>query len=146
MSAVANEVSAQGVEAKAKPTIAPVPIVDNTVSKSLALLRPGFLLSLLALNFDALVANPVSTLQLALPAVALIQAAYAVICLPVAGSQTAKVVKKSRPGEKKKIDGIGSNTVSVRKSWFFRTSTTKLFLTLLTPAVSETRLPLSLYS
>jgi phosphatidylinositol glycan class F len=100
--------------------LAPVPVIDSPLSKSVALSRPVLLLGLVALGFDALVAEPVTTLQLALPAVAFIQTAYAIICLPVAGSQTAKVIRKPRPGEKKKADSTGANTISVRERvlWF----------------------------
>lgn len=107
--------STQGADTKTSDAIAPVPIIDTPLSKGIAFLRPTLLLGLLTLRFNTLVADPVSTLQLALPAVAIIQIAYAIICLPVAGSQPAKVAKKSRPGEKKKAEANGPNAISVRK-------------------------------
>lgn len=116
-STLVKEPSAQGGDTKTKLTLTPVPIIDSPVSKSLALARPVLLLSVLWLRFGSLVAEPVSTLQLALPVVALIQTAYAITCLPVAGSQTAKVSKKPRPGEKKKVDANGPNAISVRKQF-----------------------------
>lgn len=114
-STMVKDTSTQGADTKSKLAISPVPINDSPLSKSIALIRPVLLLGLLGLRFDALVAEPVSTLQLALPAVAVIQAAYAITCLPVAGSQTTKVTKKSRPGEKKKADASSPNSISVRK-------------------------------
>jgi phosphatidylinositol glycan class F len=119
-SASVKEGTAAGTETKPKAALAPVPVIDSPLSKSVALSRPVLLLGLVALGFDALVAEPVTTLQLALPAVAFIQTAYAIICLPVAGSQTAKVIRKPRPGEKKKADSTGANTISVRERvlWF----------------------------
>ena len=105
--------TAAGGDSKTLLASQPVPVIDSPLSKGAALARPALLLSLLALRFDALVADPVATLQSSLPAVALVQAAYAVLCLPVAGSQVAKTPKKPRPGEKKK-DASGPNKISVR--------------------------------
>ena len=49
-----------------------------------------------------------------LPAVTAIQATYALVCVPVAGSQSTKATKKLRPGEKKTgAEGTGSNVVIV---------------------------------
>lgn len=105
--------SSQLTDTKFSDVIPSVAVIDTPLSKSIALLRPGLILGLLALRFNSLVADPVPTLQLALPAVALVQTVYAIICLPVAGSQSAKVVRKPRPGEKKKADINGPNTISV---------------------------------
>ncbi|KAK2603675.1 Glycosylphosphatidylinositol (GPI) anchor assembly protein [Conoideocrella luteorostrata] len=107
-----KEPSTQGPEDKSKIGIPPVPIIDTPLSKSVALIRPTLVLSLLAIRFNELVAEPVSTLRVALPVVAIIQAIYAILCLPVAGSYTAKVAKKSRPGEKKKTDANSPNVIS----------------------------------
>lgn len=87
--------------------VQPAAVLDTTLAKSLSAGRPALLLSLLVLRFYSLVAEPVSTLYTALPVVAAVQVAYAVVCLPVAGAQTAKTGKKSRPGEKKKSDATG---------------------------------------
>ncbi|KFG81344.1 glycosylphosphatidylinositol anchor biosynthesis protein 11 [Metarhizium anisopliae] len=104
--------SSQLTDTKFSDVIPSVAVIDTPLSKSIALLRPGLILGLLALRFNSLVADPVPTLQLALPAVALVQTVYAIICLPVAGSQSAKIVRKPRPGEKKKADINGPNTIS----------------------------------
>ncbi|KAL7622916.1 Glycosylphosphatidylinositol (GPI) anchor assembly protein [Parahypoxylon ruwenzoriense] len=60
------------------------------------------LLSLFIVRFGALVSDPVSTMSNSIPIVMAIQAAYAIVCLPAAGSQAAKPAKKLRPGEKRK--------------------------------------------
>lgn len=103
----------QVVESKVKAALHPVPVFETSLAKGIAFARPAALLGLLALQFSALVAQPVSTLQSALPVVAAIQAVYAVLCLPVAGSQQGKATKKARPGEKKKSDATGPNPISV---------------------------------
>jgi phosphatidylinositol glycan class F len=70
---------------------------------------PALQLGIFLIRFESLVANPVWTLWTSLPLVALIQAAYVLTCLPVAGS--GRGARKHRPGEKKK-DG-GSNVYVV---------------------------------
>ncbi|UNI20838.1 Glycosylphosphatidylinositol (GPI) anchor assembly protein [Purpureocillium takamizusanense] len=93
--------------------ISPVAILDAPLAGPLALARPAALLALLAVRFGALVADPVPTLRSALPVVAVVQAVYAVLCLPVAGSQHGRAAKKQRPGEKRKPgDGTGPNPIS----------------------------------
>ncbi|KAM7203699.1 Translin [Rhypophila sp. PSN 637] len=74
-----------------------------------ALLATGFLV-----RFNALVADPVSTMKTALPAVVALQLAYAVVCLPVVGSQQGKPARKPRPGEKNlKKGSLGNGTAIV---------------------------------
>ncbi|KAK5992315.1 Glycosylphosphatidylinositol anchor biosynthesis protein 11 [Cladobotryum mycophilum] len=94
-----------------KATVAAVPTYDNLFSKGISFGRVATLLGLLVWRFDDLVAEPVSTLQTALPAVAILQFVYAVSCIPVSGAQQAKVAKKPRPGEKKKVDIAGPNSI-----------------------------------
>lgn len=75
------------------------------------------LLSLFAVRFPALVADPVPTMYGSLlPALAALQIAYAVLCLPPAGSQSAKPARKPRPGEKKRSgsETSGPNITVVR--------------------------------
>ncbi|KAK4217174.1 glycosylphophatidylinositol anchor phosphoethanolamine transferase [Rhypophila decipiens] len=71
-----------------------------------ALLATGFLV-----RFNALVADPVSTMKTALAVVVALQLAYAVICLPVVGSQQGKPARKPRPGEKNLKKGSLGNGV-----------------------------------
>ncbi|KAK0390520.1 hypothetical protein NLU13_0024 [Sarocladium strictum] len=82
--------------------LAPVALLDSPVSVAVAHSLPAVYLALLGVRFGALVRDPVSELQASLPVVAAGQLAYAVLCLPVAGSQQAKSTRKARPGEKKK--------------------------------------------
>lgn len=115
-SALAKGSLAQATDSKPKTTIAAVPTFDNALSKGVSFGRAAVLLGLLAARFNDLVAEPVLTLQSALPVVAVIQVAYVVLCLPAAGSQQAKSTKKSRPGEKKKPEASGTSSVVVRSS------------------------------
>ncbi|KJZ73173.1 hypothetical protein HIM_07370 [Hirsutella minnesotensis 3608] len=104
--------SAQSPEARAKATmLSPVPVLDTPLAKTVSLARPAILLCLMITRFSALVSDPVATLWSALPVVAVVQAAYAVTCLAVAGSQTVKGAKKARPGERRKNDVSGPNTI-----------------------------------
>ena len=105
--------STQAVEVSPKVTISAVPIYDNPLSKGFSFGRVATLLGLLVWRFDTLVAEPVLTLQIALPVVATLQFLYAVLCIPVPGAQQAKAAKKPRPGEKKKADIAGPNSIVV---------------------------------
>lgn len=113
-STVVKGSSTQVADTKFPASILPVPVLDTPLSRVISFARPGLILSMLALRFNSLVYDPVATLKSALPALALLQVVYAVFCLPVAGSQTAKTPRKARPGEKKKADSSSPNPVSVR--------------------------------
>ncbi|SPQ22039.1 c018af6e-cfb6-42b8-9806-c24d48c45abb [Thermothielavioides terrestris] len=79
---------------------------------------PAALAGLFMARFPALVADPVSTMATTLPLTAALQVGYAVLCLPAAGSQGAKAVRKpkQRPGENPKkragVDGTGPNAIA----------------------------------
>ncbi|KAI1360385.1 GPI biosynthesis protein family Pig-F-domain-containing protein [Xylaria arbuscula] len=110
--AVANAAAAQEPakitsEADSSPTQA-IRVIPSPEAQSLRHAHPALLLGLFAIRFRALVADPVSTMQTALPVVFALQAAYTIICLPAAG---AKEYKKPRPGEKKKLgaEGVAPN-------------------------------------
>lgn len=76
---------------------------------------PATLAALFCYRFPALVADPVAEMATALPIVAALQAGYALVCLPLAGSQRARAPRKPRPGEKKKAgEGAGPNYAVVR--------------------------------
>lgn len=85
-----------------KAAVPVVPLLNSPIAVPTSIAHPLLLAGLFAWRFEALVADPVSTLQTALPVVAVIQATYATLCLPAAGSSGAKASKKPRPGEKKK--------------------------------------------
>lgn len=98
------------VKAAKAPAVSPVPLHDRPLSRTVAAARPALLVALLALRFGRLVEDPVSTLTTALPVIAAVQSTYALVCLPVAGSQASR---KLRPGDKKR-DLTGPNNITVR--------------------------------
>lgn len=77
-----------------------VDVLATPASQLYANLHPVLLLSLLVFGFRSLVNDPVSTLLAFAPTLALLQAAYCVICLPNSNTPAAAVA--SRPGQKKK--------------------------------------------
>ncbi|KAK7908189.1 glycosylphosphatidylinositol anchor biosynthesis protein [Apiospora marii] len=80
-----------------------MPTLPSPLAQAIRHVHPVLLLSLFYLRFGALVRDPVPTLLHSLLAVAALQIAYAVICLPAAGSSAAvQPAKKLRPGEKRK--------------------------------------------
>jgi phosphatidylinositol glycan class F len=108
---------ASAVDTKTKAPVQPISILDTPAASAISLARPIVLVGLLALRFNALISDPVSTLQTALPVVAAIQVSYALLCLPALGSHHVKGARKTRPGERKKAaDTSGPNSVFVR--WF----------------------------
>ncbi|CAH0018461.1 unnamed protein product [Clonostachys rhizophaga] len=103
---------ASAVETKIKAPVQPISILDTPAASAISLARPVVLIGLLALRFNALISDPVSTLQTALPVVAAIQVGYALLCLPALGSHHVKGARKNRPGERKKAsDTSGPNSI-----------------------------------
>jgi len=92
-----------------KPSL-PVELLPNDLARIVSQAHPALLLSAYYLRFPALVADPVSTLLHSLLPVAVIQIAYAVICLPAVGS-TSKPVKKIKPGSKKTPEPSSAKTL-----------------------------------
>ncbi|KAF5965701.1 glycosylphosphatidylinositol anchor biosynthesis 11 [Fusarium coicis] len=86
-----------------KATVPAIPLVNSPAALPASVAHQLLLAGLFYWRFDALVADPVSTLQTGLPVVAAIQAVYLILSLPPAGSSGSS--KKPRPGEKKKSDG-----------------------------------------
>lgn len=84
---------------QSQPSSKPIEVHQNQPSQLYANLHPAILLSLVLFLFKSLVNDPVNTLLWLAPVVALIQAAYCVICLPASG-QTPPPAHK--PGQKKK--------------------------------------------
>lgn len=76
--------------------------------------HPAVLVASFYAGFGELVRDPVAAMAVSLPAVVVLQVAYAVLCLPAAGSP-AKSTKKPRPGEKRKpgADAAGPSLLSV---------------------------------
>lgn len=100
-------------------SLVPVQIKRTPASQTARHALPAILAGAFTLQFDALVAYPVSTMLRALPVVAALQLAYILACLPAAGSQTAKPVRKARPGEKKKGEGVGPNSPVVCEHLYY---------------------------
>ncbi|KAH8893422.1 hypothetical protein GQ53DRAFT_745679 [Thozetella sp. PMI_491] len=91
-----------GAPAAAAP-LQPVLVKATPAARTAQHAIPALVLALFLFRFDALVADPVSTMTSSLPIILALQTAYVLICLPVAGSAPAsKAPKKPRPGEKKK--------------------------------------------
>lgn len=102
----------------APKTTQPIRILATPQAQAVRHTHPVLLLSLFLVRFRALVADPVPTMSNSLPVLVAIQAAYAIACLPPAGSHgSAKPTRKPRPGEKKKSSGSdasGPNITVVR--------------------------------
>ncbi|KAK5657342.1 hypothetical protein OQA88_3407 [Cercophora sp. LCS_1] len=97
---------------KGAPTVAPIQPFQNPISQTLRHAVPALQAGLFAWQFGPLVADPVTTMLASLPVIAATQLAYAALCLPPAGSSTAKPARKTRSGEKKKAavtDGVPPN-------------------------------------
>lgn len=106
---MSTTISKGGAAPSASPkSVAPVPL-RNSAAIAISAAHPLVLGALFVWRFGALVADPATTLQTALPVVAAIQVVFAVLCLPVAGSMGGKPIRKTRPGEKKKTDATGPN-------------------------------------
>ncbi|ORY63033.1 GPI biosynthesis protein family Pig-F [Pseudomassariella vexata] len=85
-----------------------IPTIPTPLAQGVRHVHPILLLSFFLVRFNALVSDPVSTMWTSLPVVVAIQSTYAIVCLPAAGSQTAKPAKKLRPGEKKSASSDGT--------------------------------------
>jgi GPI ethanolamine phosphate transferase 2/3 subunit F len=74
----------------------PTPTNATALAQTATHLIPVLQLAVFIARFDALVADPVSTMMSSLPIVAALQIAYVLICLPPAGSQgNVKPAKKT---------------------------------------------------
>ena len=103
--AVTKSQPASPGELKPKATLHPVAIADRPAAQAVSIGRPALLLGALYLRLPALINDPVAALNSALPFVTVVQIAYAVTCLPIAGAPTlTKPTKKNRAGEKKRTE------------------------------------------
>ena len=111
----------------ASPQLHPIPTKQTPLAQTARHALPALLGGLFLVRFRALVDDPVATMSSTLPLTAALQVAYAVICLPVAGSQntpsgsSGSARKGPRPGEKKRSagEGAGPSRVAVRSFLFF---------------------------
>lgn len=110
-----TQTKGQSASPSPKPAaLQPIALLDTPKAKAYSIARPLLLLGGCALRMPALIRDPVATLNSALPFVVVIQVAYAVVCLPVAGSPGVKVARKPRPGERKKQESNAPNLIKVR--------------------------------
>lgn len=93
-----------------------MPTYASPLAQAVRHVHPAVLVASFYVGFGALVHDPVATMTVSLPAVVVLQVAYAVLCLPAAGS-SAKGTKKLRPGEKRKpgADVAGPSLLSVSR-------------------------------
>ena len=83
----------------------PVQIKASPSAQAARHALPALLAAVYVFRFPAIVADPVPAMAGTLPVVAALQVAYAILCLPAAGSPAAASARKTRPGEKKKAAG-----------------------------------------
>lgn len=84
---------------QASPAAAPIQPLRNEIARVYTHLHPALVLSIYALKFPALVADPVPTLLSTLVPLAVLQIVYVAVCLPPTGG--APTLRKQKPGEKK---------------------------------------------
>ena len=81
----------------------PIEILSTPTARTVTHIHPVILLSAYYVLFPHLVADPVSTLFITLPALAIAQIAYVACSLPVAkGNKASKKSQKTKPGVAKK--------------------------------------------
>jgi phosphatidylinositol glycan class F len=85
---------------KVQPSTAPpIEPLKNDLARLYTHVHPILVLSVYALKFRALVADPVQTLLVTLVPLALLQTAFVAICLPPTGGTPS--IRNKKPGEKK---------------------------------------------
>jgi phosphatidylinositol glycan class F len=93
-----------------KPSTPPVNIIPTQLARTYSFVHPAALLAILAVRFDALVANPVAEMLNTLPFLALLQVTYVMVCLPPAGSVLA-----SKSGETLPASPVGEGEEKERE-------------------------------
>jgi phosphatidylinositol glycan class F len=105
---------------KVQPSTAPpIEPLKNDMARLYTQIHPILVLSVYALKFPALVADPVQTLLVTLVPLAVLQIAFVAICLPPTGGTPS--IRNKKPGEKKgkapaKLDQGLSSKIVVCKS------------------------------
>jgi phosphatidylinositol glycan class F len=106
------------------PLAAPIEVLDTDSARLYTHIHPILVLSLYAISFPAIVANPISGLTYSLPWLLVLQVVYTAICLPPMEGGTASAEKK-RPREKKRKPATSALSVgpkalvSLRKYIYF---------------------------
>ncbi|RMJ24508.1 biosynthesis protein [Aspergillus sp. HF37] len=103
---LSSSATSQAPPAK-KPPAPPVPLLPTQAAKTYALAHPLLLLSLLALRFERLVADPMAELLNSLPLLTVLQAGYVTVCLPAAGGGSPGTGSRG-VGYRRKLHGQGA--------------------------------------
>nr|POF08190.1 glycosylphosphatidylinositol anchor biosynthesis protein 11 [Quercus suber] len=109
--------SSSAAAAAPPPPSKPIDLLSGQYSFSYSNLHPVLLLSLLAVSFPRLVADPVSTLLGLAPTVVLLQAGYCIVCLPSLGRPlppAAASSSSSKPRPKPKPSRTASDDLWAR--------------------------------
>lgn len=99
---MSNTKATEAPAVQVKPS-EPIEVLPTELARVFTHVHPALLLGAYYLRFSALVADPVPALLYSILPLAVIQIAYVLVCLPVAGS-SSKPVKKPKPGAKKAVD------------------------------------------
>jgi phosphatidylinositol glycan class F len=93
----------------------PITLLDSDLASVFTHVHPLLVLSLYALQFKAVVADPVATLSSMLLQLSAIQVLYSVTCLPAVGTTVApkSSAQKAMGGMKKKSDVAFGKRISV---------------------------------
>ena len=98
-----SETATEAKPRKLVPISQPISILPNTIARVYTNIHPVLILTLYYLCFNALVADPVSTLKKACAPLAHLQITYCVVCLPPSSRSSTPVPKPSKPPQKKKV-------------------------------------------
>ncbi|KAJ6119183.1 Glycosylphosphatidylinositol anchor biosynthesis protein 11 [Penicillium sp. IBT 18751x] len=115
LSPAMNQPGSPGQAPAEKPGAPPVPILPLKLSQGYSYVHPVLLLTLCALRFEKLVADPAQELLKDLPWLALLQIFYVMLCLPPAGStQSAETISDGDEKKKAAPRSPGSPSVTLR--------------------------------
>ena len=91
---------------KPRPPAHPMDILNDDTARLYTHIHPALVISLYAVRFKAIVADPVSALTTTLIPLSILQIAYVAICLPPTGgtASTPATTDKRKVGEKKKVE------------------------------------------
>ncbi|KAF2806285.1 glycosylphosphatidylinositol anchor biosynthesis protein 11 [Mytilinidion resinicola] len=101
---------------KPRPAATPIDILPTDAARLYTHIHPALLLSLYALRFNAIVADPVPALLQTLIPLSALQIAYVTVCLPPtagSGSSTPAVPKAAKKRASAAKTATGSNTVKI---------------------------------
>lgn len=89
---------------------APIEVLDSDFARLYANFHPLLVLTIYAIRFNAIVAEPVRALTVLLAPVGLLQFIYVVVCLPPTGSSTTSASKSPKGTRGKKATGKGDGS------------------------------------